>query len=213
MVRTMVQSSDPPSPGIRLAIAPDALVVLVGAAGSGKSTLAARLFPADAILSSDALRAALSGDPANQAATRLAFRILHEQAARRLAAGQLTVVDATNVEASARRPLRRLAQAAGRPVVAIVLDLPPATCLARNAARTERIVPAAAVLRQLAALRRSLDRDELAAEGYDQLIVVADPGWLDSATIGETKPGGAATLGRSTLGPSALPRRSRRSKP
>jgi len=41
----------------------DALVVLVGVAGSGKSTLAERLFAADQILSSDAFRAEVAGDP------------------------------------------------------------------------------------------------------------------------------------------------------
>jgi protein phosphatase len=212
MIRTMADlpnaQADEQAVGPRLEIALDALVLLVGAAGSGKSTLAARLFSTDAVLSSDALRAELSGDPANQAATPLAFRILHERAARRLAAGLLTVIDATNVEAAARRPLHRLARTGGRPVIAIVLDLPPATCLARNAARTQRVVPEAAVRRQLAALRRSLDRGELAGEGLDQLIVLRDPAELDAATLGLTKPGRATTLA-----PSALPRRTRRSKP
>ena len=191
-----------------IAIAADSLVLFVGAAGSGKSTLAGRLFPADAILSSDALRAELSGDPADQAATPLAFRILHDRAARRLRAGLLTVIDATNVERAARQPLHRLAAATRRPIVAIVLDLLPATCLARNAARQGRVVPEAAVLRQLAALRRGLDRDELAAEGFDQLIVLDDPAQIEATTVGLTKPSRTATLA-----PSALPRRTRRSKP
>ena len=43
-----------------------ALVVLIGAAGAGKSTLAARLFAPDEIVSSDALRAVISGDEADQ---------------------------------------------------------------------------------------------------------------------------------------------------
>jgi protein phosphatase len=208
VIRTKVEPPSRQASGPRVEIASDALVLLVGAAGSGKSTLAGRLFPTGTILSSDALRAELSGDPANQSVTPLAFRILHEHAGRRLAAGQLTVIDATNVEPSARRPLRGLARTAGRPVVAIVLDLPPATCVARNAARSERVVPEGAVLRQLAALRRGLDRDELAAEGFDQLIVLRDPAELDTLTVGLTKPGRATTLA-----PSALPRRTRRSKP
>src|SRR4051812_3594638 len=55
------------------------LVVLVGAAGSGKTTLAARLFTPDEVISSDMLRAAISGDAADQRATRPAFRILHRE--------------------------------------------------------------------------------------------------------------------------------------
>ena len=124
-------------PSNRVELAEDALVLLVGAAGSGKSTLAGRLFPAAAVLSSDAIRAELTGDQADQSLNAIVFRILHERAGRRLAAGLLTVVDATNVAASARRPLRRLAAAHGRPVVAIVLDL-PAAAVRRAQRRPER---------------------------------------------------------------------------
>jgi predicted kinase len=138
----------------------------------------------------------------------IVFRILHERAGRRLAAGLLTVVDATNVAASARRPLRRLAAVHARPVVAVVLDLPPALCVARNAARSGRVVPEAAVHRQLGALRRALERDELAAEGLTRMIVLATPAGIEGLSVGLTKPGGAATLT-----PSALPRRSRRRHP
>ena len=186
----------------------DALVLLVGAAGSGKTTLAARHFPAETILSSDALRAEVSGDPANQAVSPIAFRILHDRARRRLAAGQLTVIDATNIVASARGPLRRLAREHGRPVVAIVLDLPAELSLGRNAGRLERVVPESAVRRQQAALRRALDQGELAAEGLTALVVLADPGEADAMTIRLTKTARAATLS-----PSALPRRIRRRMP
>ena len=81
------------SPLATIALPADALVLLIGPAGSGKTSLAARLFQPDAVLSSDALRAELSGDPANQAVSRLAFRLLHDRASRRLAAGRLTVID------------------------------------------------------------------------------------------------------------------------
>ena len=96
-----------------LVIPDPSLMLLVGAAGSGKSTLAARLFAPDEIVSSDALRAVVSGDEADQRATAVAFRILHRTLARRLPTGLLTVVDATNALAAHRRPLIRLAQAAG----------------------------------------------------------------------------------------------------
>ncbi len=83
----------------------DALVLLIGAAGSGKSTLAARHFPPEAILSSDAYRAAVSGDAADQSATDAAFERLQADLDQRMRAGQLTVVDATNVQGWARRRL------------------------------------------------------------------------------------------------------------
>ncbi len=101
------------------------LVVLVGAAGAGKSTFAARHFAPDEVLSSDRYRAILSGDASNQAATRQAFGRLHRELSNRLAKGLLTVVDATNVQAWARRALVDRATAAGVPSVAIVLDLSP----------------------------------------------------------------------------------------
>ncbi len=192
----------------RVELPDDALVLLIGAAGSGKSTVAGRLFPAASVLSSDAIRAELTGDQADQSLNAIVFRILHERAGRRLAAGLLTVIDATNVAASARRPLRRLAGAHGRPVVAIVLDLPGPLCVERNAARSGRVVPAAAVQRQLGALRQALDRGELAAEGLARLVVLTTEAGIEGLSVGLTKPVGAATLSSS-----ALPRRSRRRHP
>jgi predicted kinase len=130
------------------------LVVLIGAAGAGKSTLAARLFEPSEIVSSDALREAVSGDAADQRATRPAFRILHREVSRRLAAGRLVVVDATSVEATARATLRRLAAAARVPAIAIAL-VPSATEVhARNASRVGRVVPRDIVDRHLGRLGR-----------------------------------------------------------
>ena len=153
-------------------VLPDpSLVVLVGAAGAGKSTLAARLFAADEIVSSDSLRAMISGDEGDQRVSGVAFRILHRTVGRRLARGQLTVVDATNTEATVRRPLVARARAAGIPVSAIVLDIDPVTVARQNAGRS-RIVDADVIERHLAAVRRTVDGDTLALEGFDQVVVV-----------------------------------------
>lgn len=128
--------------------------MLVGAAGVGKSTFAAAHFdPAD-VLSSDALREAVTGDAADQRATKVAFSILHREVHRRLALGRLVVVDATNVERHARLALVRLARTHGVPVVALVLLADPATVHARNAARAARVVPPEVVDRHLAAIGR-----------------------------------------------------------
>lgn len=166
-------------------IADPSLVVLIGAAGSGKSTFASRHFTPDEILSSDRYRALVSGDEANQGATRAAFRRLHAELARRLAAGQTTVIDATSVEASARRPLLSAAAAAGVPATAIVLDLSSATVLARNATRRPRVVDEAVVRHHLARLRAALDGPDAALwrEGFREVIVLGDPAEIDRVTI------------------------------
>ena len=153
------------------------LVVLVGAAGSGKSTFAARHFHPSEVLSSDAFRALIAGDEGDQTATRAAFGRLHRELARRLADGRLTVVDATNVERSARRALIARARSAGLPAVAIVLDLPAATVLARNAARTGRMVDEIVVRRHLDRLRHAVDGSGawLHVEGFSQVVILQDP--------------------------------------
>lgn len=167
---------------MRLRLPDPCLVVLVGAAGSGKSTLAARLFPPGSVLSSDALRAAVSGDETDQGATRAAFSILHQELSHRLAARRTTVVDATNVTAFARRGLVRRAAASGVPAVAIVLELAPALVLARNATRGTRIVPENAVRRQLDDLARSLLRG-LASEGFHAVHVLRTPAEVDALEV------------------------------
>jgi protein phosphatase len=128
--------------------------VLVGAAGVGKSTFATAHFRPAEVLSSDALREAVTGDAADQRATKVAFSILHREVRRRLAAGRLVVVDATNVERHARLALVRLARTHAVPVVALVLLATPSTVHARNAARASRVVPADVIDRHLAAIAR-----------------------------------------------------------
>ena len=164
------------------------LVVLVGAAGSGKSTLAARLFPADAVLSSDAHRGLVSGDATDQGATRAAFAILHRRLASRLADRQTTVVDATNVTSFARRSLVRRAMAHGIPAIAIVLDLEPRLVQARNATRAAAVVPEPAVERHLADLARSLRRGSLAQDGFDAVHVLRSPAEVDGLAIEWVRP-------------------------
>lgn len=150
------------------------LVLLVGAAGAGKSTLAARLFAPDEIVSSDALRAVVSGDEADQSVSGVAFKILHRTVDRRLAAGRLTVVDATNAAATVRRPLLQRARLHGVPTVAIVLDLDAGVVHANNASRA-RIVDPDVVDRHLVAIRRTVDGGGLSSEGVEQVVVLRDP--------------------------------------
>jgi protein phosphatase len=147
------------------------MVVLVGPSGSGKSTFAALHFLPTQVLSSDALRALVADDPNDQTATDAAFELLHTALGMRLARRRLTVVDATSVEGWARQRLLAVAKRLGRPAAAIVFDLPLAICLERNAARADRRLPPAAIRRQHARMRASLDG--LAAEGFDPVVVLS----------------------------------------
>src|SRR5260221_14025085 len=109
-------------------------IVLIGVSGSGKSTFARKHFKATEILSSDYCRGLVSDDENSQAATNDAFELLHFIARKRLAAGKLTVADATNVQAESRRPLVEIAREFHCLPVAIVLDLPERMAHDRNKA-------------------------------------------------------------------------------
>ncbi|GAB4479390.1 MAG: hypothetical protein Kow00124_24960 [Anaerolineae bacterium] len=139
-----------------IAIPDFALVLLIGPAGAGKSTFAARHFALDEVIATDALRGQIAGDEADQSVNAEVFRVLHEQVEERLRARRLTVVDATNVLAHVRKPLVDLAARYHAPAVALVLAPPLETCLAQNAARPGRVVPAEAVRWQHANLRAAL---------------------------------------------------------
>lgn len=159
------------------------IVVLVGAAGSGKSTLAARHFDADEILSSDAFRASIAGDERDQRATSAAFRAMGRALERRLVAGQLTVIDATNVTRRDRGAWVLAARRHALPLVAIVLDLPRDAVLAQDAGR-DRVVGSDVVGRHLERLRRTVDLDQLHNEGFDLVITLRSPAQAQALDIG-----------------------------
>lgn len=144
------------------------LVVLVGASGSGKSTLARRLFKPTEILSSDTCRGWVSDDENSQEATGDAFEVLRFVAAKRLARGLLTVVDATNVRREDRAPLVSLAKEFHCLPVAIVVDTPERTCHERNATRADRQFGPHVIRNQRIAMRR--DSRGLEREGFRQVI-------------------------------------------
>jgi predicted kinase len=147
----------------------DALALLVGAAGSGKSTWAQGHYRPSQIVSSDALRQLVADDAADQSASRDAFRLLHLVARARLERGLLTVIDATNLRRSARKPLLALAARFGRPYVAVVFDVPLAVLLARNAAR-DRVVPEDVVRRHNDEMAVALE--DIQGEGYRLILHV-----------------------------------------
>ncbi len=149
------------------------LVVLIGPSGSGKSTFARAHFLPTEVVSSDACRGLVGDDPNDQAVTNEAFEVLHAIAARRLALGRLTVIDATNVQAESRAPLVALARKYHCLPVAVVLNLPEHVCHARNAARSDRAFGPHVVRNQRSQLRRSLRT--LRREGFRQVHVFDTP--------------------------------------
>ncbi|MET7370349.1 polynucleotide kinase-phosphatase [Streptomyces sp. NPDC005566] len=158
------------------------LVVLIGASGSGKSTFARKHFKPTEIVSSDFCRGLVADDENDQSASRDAFDVLHYIAGKRLAAGRLTVVDATNVQSESRKQLVQLAREHDVLPIAVVLDLPEEVCLARNAKRPDRAdMPRHVVQRHRRELRRSLRG--LEREGFRKVHVLRTEEEADSAEV------------------------------
>ena len=157
------------------------LVVLVGASASGKSVFASRHFQPTEVVSSDGCRAMICDDPADQAVTHQAFDLLHRIVSLRLRHRRLTVVDATNVTAHARRPLLELARCYDVPAVAVVLDVSEEICCQRDGQRPDRRVGSDVVEDHTRHLQASLDT--LADEGFAHVYVLSGPDQIDESVV------------------------------
>lgn len=157
------------------------LVALIGPSGAGKSTFARRHFRPTEVLSSDYCRALVRDDETDQSATPDAFAVLHFIAERRLAAGRLTVVDATNVQPESRKPLINLARRYHCLPVAIVFDFPESVYHERNRGRPDRNFGPHVIRQQLQQMRRSLPN--LQREGFRHVYVFSSPEEVDSAVV------------------------------
>ncbi|MEI6147723.1 MAG: polynucleotide kinase-phosphatase [bacterium] len=157
------------------------LVVLIGPSGAGKSSFARKHFRPTEVLSSDFCRGLVSDDENDQKATTDAFEVLHFVARKRLAAGKLTVVDATNVQPEARKPLVQLARDYHCIPAAIVFNLPEKVCQAHNAQRADRNFGPHVIRQQTTQLRRSLRG--LQREGFRHVFVLDSVAAVDAATM------------------------------
>jgi len=166
---------------MKIALPELSLVALVGVSGSGKSSFAARHFLSTEVLSSDFCRGLVSDDENDQTVTGAAFDVLHFIAGKRLEAGKLTVVDATNVQPEARKSLIALAKRHHTLAVAIVLDVPDSVCSERNSVRPDRDFGAHVLRNQRGQLRRSMKG--LRREGFHKVFFLNGVDEIEAAMI------------------------------
>ncbi|WP_239475277.1 ATP-binding protein [Streptomyces sp. CS131] len=180
------------TPPIRI---PVGLVVLVGPPASGKTSFVralvdGRQVEADAVVSSDEIRAELFGasaEPADSDAADAAdARIFEERDLRivvRLAAGRSVIAESTNVTPQARERLIGLARSFDAPVTVLRFAPDVADLLQQYAERGRTDLTAADVRAYAAVMSRDAGADRLRSEGAAAVHDV--PGRGQSVTPGE----------------------------
>ncbi len=155
----------------RIRLTRPSVVVLCGPAACGKSTFAARHFRPTQIISSDRARALVCDDEKDQRFQTQAFTLLHCLIEQRLSINRLCVVDSTALTQQARQSLLDLARRYRVPSVVLLLNVPLATCLERDAKR-ERTVGAAAIERQHQLFEQV--KTTIGQDGFDQIIELSE---------------------------------------
>ncbi|MBQ7623854.1 MAG: polynucleotide kinase-phosphatase [Clostridia bacterium] len=161
------------------------LIALVGATSSGKTTFAKKHFKPTEVLSSDFFRAMVSDDENDQSVSKEAFDLLYCATEKRLRLMKTTVIDATNVQQSARKRIIELAKEHDVHPVAIVLNVPEKELFARNAARPDRGYPERVVAKQSYDLKRSIKN--LSKEGFRFIFVLDSEQEINGVEIIRTK--------------------------
>lgn len=157
------------------------LVVLIGTSGSGKSTFGKKHFLPTQVISSDFCRGLVSDDENSLEATGDAFDVLHYVAGKRLQAGKLTVIDATNVQPHARKSLIELARKYHVLAACIVLDLPASVSQERNKQRSDRDFGPHVIRNQQGQLRKSMRF--LKDEGFRYVFKLSSQEEVDAVEI------------------------------
>src|SRR5256885_544497 len=147
------------------------LVVLCGPAGGGETTFAPRPLRGTTIVSSHRCRALIAHDEANNRVSRDALEPLHTLLEVRVRHRRLTVADSTALLPEARRMLRQIARRCEVPVIALLLDVPEATCLVWDE-RRDRRVGRPVIHRQWERFQQALRT--IPKEGFDQVVIVGE---------------------------------------
>lgn len=153
---------------------PAGLVVLVGPPASGKTSfvralIASRQIDAEAVVSSDEIRAELFGtSPADADSDAADARIFEERDRRivaRLAAGRTAIAESTNVTPQARARLIAIARRFSAPVTMLRFDPDVPDLLHQYTERGRTDLTAADVRAYAAIMSRDAGADRLRSEG------------------------------------------------
>ncbi|MBC8111011.1 MAG: polynucleotide kinase-phosphatase, partial [Verrucomicrobia bacterium] len=155
------------------------LVILVGASSSGKSTFARKHFKSTEILSSDFFRAMVSDSENTLDANAETFEALHFILSKRLQRNLLTVVDATNLQAHARKMLKQIAYQYHVLPVILAFDIPEKILLERHRQRNDRAFGDNVIFNHQKQFRQSLKAFK--DEGFKQVIVFKNPEDMEAA--------------------------------
>ncbi len=155
----------------RIRLVRPSVVVLCGPAACGKSTFAERHFRPTQIISSDRARALVCDDEKDQRFQAQAFALLNCLIEQRLSINRLCVVDSTALAPQARKSLLELSRRFRVPSTALLLNVPLAACLERDAGR-ERTVGAPAIERQYQLFEQA--KAAIGQEGFDQVIELGE---------------------------------------
>lgn len=169
----------------RIEIPEFCIVAMVGATSSGKSSFAKKYFKPTEVLSSDYFRSMVCDDENDQSVSGDAFDLLYYAANKRLNNMRLTVIDATNIQQSARKQIVELAREQNVHAVAIVLNLPEELLQERNKARPERNFPERVIRQHCREVKQSIRN--LKREGFRFVYVINSPDQLDNCEIVRTK--------------------------
>ncbi len=161
------------------------LVAMVGGTSSGKTSFAHRYFKPTEVLSSDFFRGMVCDDESSQDVSGDAFELLYYAAEKRLKNGKLTVVDATNLQQSARKQVTELAKAQNVHAVAIVLNLPEEILQERNSARRDRNISQRVVHQHCVDVKRSIRN--LRREGFRFVYVIDSQEQAENTEIVRTR--------------------------